>query len=80
MTRQFDVVVEKDSDGFFVAKDYGIGVSKYSAAAGKSLITALKRAGFLVQKLKGSRLFLRHPAGRTTDVPVHAAESIGPGL
>jgi hypothetical protein len=34
MTRQFDVVVEKDSDGFFVAKDYGIGVSKYSAAAG----------------------------------------------
>jgi hypothetical protein len=34
MTRQFDVVVEKDSDGFFVAKDYGIGRSKYSAAAG----------------------------------------------
>jgi hypothetical protein len=34
MTRQFDVAVEKDSDGFFVAKDYGIGVSKYSAAAG----------------------------------------------
>ena len=72
MTRQFDVVVEKDTDGFFVAKDYGIGVSKYSAAAGQSLITALKRAGFLVQRVKGSHHFLRHPAGRTTDDPVHS--------
>ena len=72
MTRQFDVVVEKNSDGFFVAKDYGIGVSKYSAAAGQSLITALKRAGFLVQRVKGSHHFYRHPDGRTTDVPVHA--------
>jgi predicted RNA binding protein YcfA (HicA-like mRNA interferase family) len=30
--------------------------------------------------VKLSHHFLRHPDGRTTVVPVHAAESLGPGL
>jgi predicted RNA binding protein YcfA (HicA-like mRNA interferase family) len=55
-------------------------VSKYPAVTGKALIAALKRAGFLVPRVKGSHHFLRHPDGRTTVVPVHSGESIGPGL
>lgn len=46
----------------------------------KSLITALKRAGFLVQRVKGSHHFLRHPDGRTTVVPMDSGASIGPSL
>jgi predicted RNA binding protein YcfA (HicA-like mRNA interferase family) len=55
-------------------------VPKYSAVTGKRLIAALKRAGFLIQREKGSHHFLRHPDGRTTVVPVHSGESLGPGL
>ena len=55
-------------------------MSKYSAVTGKALVAALKKAGFLVQRVKGSHHFLRHPDGRTTVVPVHSGESIGPGL
>jgi len=55
-------------------------VSKYSPVTGKVLISALKSAGFLVQRVKGSHHFIRHPDGRTTVVPVHLGESIGPGL
>ena len=53
---------------------------KYSTVTGKRLIVALKRAGFLIQRVKGSHHFLRHPDGRTTVVPVHSGESLGPGL
>jgi predicted RNA binding protein YcfA (HicA-like mRNA interferase family) len=31
-------------------------------------------------RVKGSHHFLRHPDSRTTVVPVHAGETIGPGL
>jgi predicted RNA binding protein YcfA (HicA-like mRNA interferase family) len=44
------------------------------------LIGALKRAGFDVLRVKGSHHFLAHPDGRRTVVPVHAGETIGPGL
>jgi len=47
---------------------------------GKDLVAALKKAGFEVIRIKGSHHFLRHPDGRTTVVPVHAGETIGPGL
>lgn len=55
-------------------------MSAYCSLTGKTLITALQRAGFLVQRVKGSHHFLRHPDGRTTVVPVHSGETIGPGL
>ena len=55
-------------------------MSKFSAVTGKALIAALKDIGFLVQRVKGSHHFLRHPDGRTTVVPVHSGESLGPGL
>ena len=56
-------------------------MSKYSAVTCKSLITALKRAGFLILRVRGSHhFFFRHPDGRTTVVLVHSGESLGPGL
>lgn len=50
------------------------------SVTGKELIAALKKAGFAVVRVKGSHHFLRHADGRTTVVPVHAGETIGPGL
>jgi predicted RNA binding protein YcfA (HicA-like mRNA interferase family) len=44
------------------------------------LLAALSRDGFLVVRIKGSHHFLRHPDGRVTVVPVHAGESVRPGL
>jgi predicted RNA binding protein YcfA (HicA-like mRNA interferase family) len=35
---------------------------------------------FEVQRINGSHHFLRHPDGRTTVVPVHSGETLGPGL
>lgn len=43
-------------------------------------MSALQSAGFVATRVKGSHLYLRHADGRTTVVPVHAGESIGPGL
>ena len=47
---------------------------------GKDLLSALKRAGFEVTRTKGSHHFLRHSDDRATTVPVHAGDTIGPGL
>jgi predicted RNA binding protein YcfA (HicA-like mRNA interferase family) len=41
---------------------------------------ALGHAGFSIIRTRGSHHFLRHPDGRTTVVPVHAGDTIGPGL
>jgi len=47
---------------------------------GRELIRALQKAGFAVIRIKGSPHFMRHADGRATVVPVHAGETIGPGL
>lgn len=47
---------------------------------GRDLIAALGHAGFQTIRVKGSHHFLRHADGRTTVVPVHGSETIGPGL
>jgi len=47
---------------------------------GRDLIAALGRAGFEVLRVRGSHHFLRHADGRTTVIPVHGSETIGPGL
>jgi len=47
---------------------------------GKEVIAALRRAGFSVLRIKGSHHILQHSDGRRTVVPVHAGETIGPGL
>ncbi|MGD1209943.1 MAG: type II toxin-antitoxin system HicA family toxin [Candidatus Acidiferrales bacterium] len=46
----------------------------------KQLIRALERAGFQVERTRGSHFRLKHPDGRVTSVPSHAGETIGPGL
>ena len=55
-------------------------MTKLPALTGKKLISALSKTGFEVVRVKGSHHFLRHPDGRTTVVPVHAGENVGPGL
>ncbi len=50
------------------------------AITGKELVAALARTGFAVARVKGSHHFLRHRDGRTTVVPAHSGETIGPGL
>ena len=47
---------------------------------GKELVRALEQLGFAVRRTRGSHHFLQHPDGRGTVVPVHAGETIGPGL
>ena len=47
---------------------------------GREVIAALRRTGFSVLRIKGSHRFRQHPDGRRTVVPVHAGETIGPGL
>ena len=40
----------------------------------------MQRSGFAILQSKGSHHFMQHPDGRRTVVPVHAGETIGPGL
>jgi len=47
---------------------------------GREVIAALRRAGFIVLRVRGSHYFLQHPDGRRTVVPVHSGEIVGPGL
>jgi len=47
---------------------------------GKELLSVLRKAGFEVLRVKGSHHLLRHHDGRSTVVPVHSGETIGPGL
>jgi predicted RNA binding protein YcfA (HicA-like mRNA interferase family) len=47
---------------------------------GREVIAALRHAGFVVLRVRGSHHFLRHADGRSTVVPAHAGETIGPGL
>jgi predicted RNA binding protein YcfA (HicA-like mRNA interferase family) len=47
---------------------------------GREVVSALRRAGFVVLRVNGSHHFLQHSDGRRTVVPVHAGETIGPGL
>lgn len=55
-------------------------MSKLPVVTGKQLIQALAEAGFIVSRVHGSPHFLRHDDERTTTVPVHGKEAIGPGL
>jgi predicted RNA binding protein YcfA (HicA-like mRNA interferase family) len=47
---------------------------------GRELVRALESAGFIVDRTRGSHLFLKHEDGRATAVPIHSGEIIGPGL
>ncbi len=55
-------------------------MSRTPRLTGSELIDALTKAGFGTLRVKGSHHFLRHQDGRTTVIPVHSGETIGPGL
>lgn len=55
-------------------------MTSFPAIKGKDLISALCGVGFVVVRIKGSHHFIRHGDGRSTVVPVHVGETLGPGL
>lgn len=55
-------------------------MSRLPRLRGRQIIAGLRRGGFTVMRIKGSHHFMRHADGRATVVPVHAGETIGPGL
>ena len=54
-------------------------MTSFPALTGREVVKLLRRAGFQVIRVKGSHHFLRHQDGRTTVVPVHSGETLGPG-
>ncbi len=55
-------------------------MTRLPRARGNEVVRALERAGFSVERTRGSHVFLKHPDGRVTSVPVHSRETLGPGL
>jgi len=55
-------------------------MSKLPSLTGKEVVSLLKKVGFMVERQKGSHVFLKHDDGRATVVPIHSGETIGPGL
>ncbi len=55
-------------------------MTSFPSLTGKELLLALKKAGFLLVRVKGSHHFMQHDDGRSTVVPVHGSETIGTGL
>ena len=55
-------------------------MSRLPRPTGSEVVRALGKAAFEVVRIKGSHHFLQHLDGRATVVPVHAGETIGPGL
>jgi predicted RNA binding protein YcfA (HicA-like mRNA interferase family) len=55
-------------------------MSRSPRVTGSELLAALTKCGFVMIRRKGSHRFLRHEDGRSTVVPVHSGETLGPGL
>jgi predicted RNA binding protein YcfA (HicA-like mRNA interferase family) len=55
-------------------------MSRMPRLRGQELIAILRRAGFIVVRIRGSHHFLQHPDGRKTVVPANSGETIGIGL
>ncbi|MGA2134011.1 MAG: type II toxin-antitoxin system HicA family toxin [Bryobacteraceae bacterium] len=55
-------------------------MSRTPRISGSDLIAALAKAGFRVVRIRGSHHFLRHEDGRSTVIPLHSGETLGPGL
>jgi predicted RNA binding protein YcfA (HicA-like mRNA interferase family) len=46
-------------------------VTSFPAVKGKDFLSALRREGFIVIRVKGRHHFIRHGDGRATIIPVH---------
>ena len=55
-------------------------MTSFPSLTGKDLLLALKKASCLIIRVRGSHHFVQHPDGRSTVVPIHAGENVGPGL
>jgi predicted RNA binding protein YcfA (HicA-like mRNA interferase family) len=55
-------------------------VTRFPVLDGKEIVEALKGFGFVIDRQRGSHVFLKHNDGRVTVVPMHSGETIGPGL
>jgi len=55
-------------------------MTKLPRITGQQIIKVLQNFGFSVIRIRGSHHYLRHHDSRTTIVPVHSGEIIGPGL
>jgi predicted RNA binding protein YcfA (HicA-like mRNA interferase family) len=55
-------------------------MSKLPSLTGKEVVSLHKKVGFIVERQRGSHVFLKHDDGRATVVPIHSGETIGPGL
>ncbi len=55
-------------------------MSKRPSLTGNQVVSLLKKVGFIVERQRGSHVFLKHDDGRATVVPIHSGETIGPGL
>ena len=55
-------------------------MTRLPRVTGVDVVRALQQDGFFVVRQRGSHAFLRHADGRATVVPLHAGETIGPGL
>jgi predicted RNA binding protein YcfA (HicA-like mRNA interferase family) len=58
---------------------FGVMMAKLPRLKASKLMLALRKAGFRVERIRGSHQFLLHADGRATGVPVHCGEWIGPG-
>jgi len=55
-------------------------MTRLPSLTGEEITAALLTIGFVVVRVRGSRHILRHPDGRVTVIPIHAGETVGPGL
>jgi predicted RNA binding protein YcfA (HicA-like mRNA interferase family) len=55
-------------------------MTKLPRLTGKKMISVLQKAGSKVIRIKGSHHFVRHKDGRSTVIPVHRGEILGPGI
>ena len=55
-------------------------MTRLPSLTGEKIVKALGRAGFQILRQRGSHVYLKHPDGRTTVVPIHKGESVGRGL
>jgi predicted RNA binding protein YcfA (HicA-like mRNA interferase family) len=47
-------------------------MSKLPALTGTALISILKKIGFTIDRQRESHVFMKHPDGRATVIPIHA--------
>lgn len=55
-------------------------MTRFPVFDGKGIVDILKGFSFVIDRQRGNHVFMKHPDGRVTVVPVHAGETIGPGL